>query len=223
MLLDGTKKPIMRMLVFGLLSMVALIGVACGSTPTPTSVATQTPVATPTAQLQDPGPAPQLSILSPRDGAGIESGAVRVIGETDQDAVVAVNGVPVEVDAEGRFFQDLMLEPGANTLEIVATDFFGQTVFEAVVVFSVTPTASLPFSLFYPADGLTLSQPTVELAGGTVPYAVVGINGVPVEVGALGIFSQTVSLDEGANLIEVVAADFEDNLRFETVVVFYIP
>ena len=129
----------------------------------------------------------------------------------------------MEVDTEGTFSQDISLEPGANTIEVVATDFLGQTTFETLVVFAVTPTAALPFSLFYPQDGSAVSQPTVELTGGTLPYAVVGINGIPVDINALGIFSQTLSLDEGANLIEVVAADFEDNLRFETVVVFYIP
>ena len=39
----------------------------------------------------------------------------------------------------------------------------------------------------------------------------------------LGIFSTTVPLEEGVNLIEVVAIDLQDNVNFQTVVVFYIP
>jgi uncharacterized protein YfaP (DUF2135 family) len=50
---------------------------------------------------------------------------------------------------------------------------------------------------------------------------VVGVNEVPVEVDALGIFSTTVALEEGPNLIEVVAADLDGNVRFQTLVVFY--
>lgn len=48
-----------------------------------------------------------------------------------------------------------------------------------------------------------------------------GVNEVPVEVDARGIFSTTIELEEGSNLIEVVAADLEGNVRFQTLVVFY--
>ena len=43
------------------------------------------------------------------------------------------------------------------------------------------------------------------------------------EINAQGIFSTTVSLEESANLIEVVAVDIQDNVNFQTVVVFYTP
>ncbi len=50
-----------------------------------------------------------------------------------------------------------------------------------------------------------------------------GINGIPVEINALGIFSGAVTLEEGPNLIEIVATDIQGNVRFQTVAVFYLP
>ena len=51
----------------------------------------------------------------------------------------------------------------------------------------------------------------------------VGINGIPAEINALGIFSGAVTLEEGPNLIEIVATDIQGNVRFQTVAVFYLP
>ena len=118
----------------------------------------------------------------------MEVGAVRVLGMTRQDAVVAVNGIPVDVSADGVFQRDLTLEKGTNLIEIVATDLFGQTESQSVVVFFVSPTAGLPLSLFYPPDGLEVKEPTTTVVGATRQDAVVGVIGTPVEVNALGIF-----------------------------------
>jgi len=146
-----------------------------------------------------------------------------VLGRTRPDAIVAINGVTVAVDPVGRFQRDILLRSGANIIEVVATDLSGRTVHLSPVVFYVATTAGLPFTVFCPADGLEVKEGTVTVAGGTRPDAVVGVNGRPVDVNALGIFSATVSLEPGANLIEVVAADIQGNVRFQTLVVFYVP
>ena len=186
---------------------------------TPISVVTATPV--PTAE-----PTPDrfgLRILSPHDGAGVEINAVRVLGLTRPDAVVAVNGTPVSISADGVFQHDLLLDEGENLIEVVATDLSGGTDAQFRGVFFVSPTAGIPLSIFYPADGLLLTEPAVQVIGGTRLDAVVGVNGKPVPVNELGIFSATVLLEKGANLIEVVAVDIEQNVNFQTVVVFYEP
>jgi len=164
-----------------------------------------------------------LRLLSPQDGVGVEIEAVRVLGVTRPDVVVAINGTPVDVAADGGFQRDLMLEEGVNGIEVVATDLFGHVESDYIAVFFISPMAGLPFSLFYPFDGLQVSEPAVQVVGGTRQDAVVGVNGTPVEPNAQGIFATTVSLGEGANLIEVVAADVENNVRFQTVSVFYVP
>jgi uncharacterized protein YfaP (DUF2135 family) len=156
------------------------------------------------------------------EGAGIETGAIRVIGLTLPDATVAVNGIPAEVNADGAFQQDLLLEEGINSIEAVATDQSGQITTETVVVLFVPRAAGVPLSVLFP-QGLEVSEPDIRVIGATRQDAVVGVNGVPVAVNSLGIFSTTVPLEEGVNLIEVVAVDLEDNVNFQTVVVFYIP
>ena len=206
-----------------------------GTTPAPTPTATAIPVRTPTAtplpQLS-PTPTPgqvvpdaalTLEVLSPRDGAGLEIDAVRVLGRTRQDAAVVVNGVPVQVDAAGRFQQDLLLAAGANVIDISVADLYGASASETLIVFVVEPTAALPLSLFYPFDGATVSEPTVTVVGGTRQDAVVGVNGTPVDVDALGIFSMELDLVEGQNLIELVASALDGSVNFQTVVVFYTP
>ena len=218
-----TKTSKSRTLGLMLLVIAAIGIIACGGggkdtpTPTDTAVPRPSPDATQTAESLP------LTLLAPRDGAGVEAGAVTILGQTRQDAVVGVNGIPVDVRADGSFTYGLILEKGANVIEVVATDLFDQTAFESLVVFSVSPTAGLPFSLFYPPDGLVVSEPTISILGGSSPDAVVGINGIPVDIDALGLFSETFSLEEGPNFFEVVAADFQDKLRFQTVVVFYVP
>ena len=208
-------------------------------TPAPTRQATPTakpspkptplpaPISTPTPT---PAPAPAstalpltLELLSPQDGASSEIGAVRVLGKTRVDAVVGVNGVPVDVAVNGGFQRDIPLEEGVNLIEVVATGLSGESVYQPIAVFFIPPTAGLPFTLFYPADGLSVSEPNILVMGGTRPDAAVGVNGSPVGVNVLGLVSTTVSLDPGANLIEVVATDIQGNVRFSTVAVFYLP
>jgi len=114
------------------------------------------------------------------------------------------------------------LREGVNLLEVVASEPSGRTRAEQIVVFMVYPIAALPFSLLYPKDGLVVTQASIPVVGVTSPGAIVGVNGIPVEVNELGVFSTTVPLKMGDNLIEVVATDIRE-VRFQTVVVFYTP
>lgn len=205
------------------------------STPTPTAnipgsspSATIGPVTTPTPTPIPSPPPPDnaslpLALLAPQDGIGVEIDHVRVIGKTRPDAIVGVNGVPVEVSATGTFQQDVPLVDGINGIEVKAADLSGGVASEYVIIFFVSPTAGLPLSLFYPYDGLHVDKPEVQVVGGTKQDAVVGVNGSPAAVDIHGIFSATVPLEEGANLIEVVAADASHNVRFQTTTVFYLP
>ena len=82
----------------------------------------------------------------------METGALRVFGKTRVDGVVGINGAPVEVSADGSFTQDLLLEEEINLVEDVATDLSGQTAARQAMVFFISPSAGLPFALFYPPD-----------------------------------------------------------------------
>lgn len=164
-----------------------------------------------------------LELLSPEDGAGVEVDTTRVFGKTRVDATVDINGNLTEVSADGTFFYELKLETGANVVEVVASSISGETASQVASVFFISTTAGLPFTLFYPPDGLVVSDPDILVIGGTSPEAVVGVDGTPVETNNLGIFSTSVNLEEGGNFIEVLATDINGNVRFQTVVVFYLP
>ncbi len=181
-------------------------------TPGPTTA----PTVTPTSPLI-------LELMSPEDGAGVEVDVVRVMGKTRVDAAVGVNGTPVEVSPDGSFHHDLELENGVNLIEVVATTLSGETAFQEAAVFFISTAAGLPFTLFYPTDGLVVSEPNIPVFGGTRPDAVVGVNGIPAGINSLGIFSASVTLEEGGNFIEVLATDIDRNVRFQTVAVFYLP
>jgi hypothetical protein len=187
---------------------------AQGATPTSQSPATGEDSTVPENPLG-------LEVLAPRDGTGVEIRAVRVLGTVRPDAIVAVNGNPVEPSADGSFAYDLSVEAGVNYIEVIATDTFGETASEGIAVFAVSPSSAVPLTLLYPSDGLQVASGMMTVTGGTRRDAVVGVNGMPVEVNELGIFSATVTLERGQwNVIEVVSADLNDNVNFQTVAVF---
>ena len=86
-------------------------------------------------------------------------------------------------------------------------------------MFIVSTAAGLPFSLLYPPDGLELFEPQVDVMGVTRPDAVIGVNGVPLQTNCLGIFFTTVTLEEGPNLIEIVATDIS-SIKGDVVTIF---
>lgn len=66
-----------------------------------------------------------LEIAAPKDQSVVAESSVLVEGRTVPDAVVSVNGQPVEVDASGKFSTRVTLESGPNAIEVIASDFRG--------------------------------------------------------------------------------------------------
>lgn len=103
------------------------------------------------------------------------------------------------------------------------TDPAGLTASRSAAIFVVPTSNPLPFNLLYPQDGLEVGQDEVDVFGVTKTDAVVVANGIPLEVNALGLFAGSLTLEDGANLIEVIATDILGNLRSATIAVFYAP
>ena len=74
--------------------------------------------------------APALTIDAPKHQAVITERRVDVFGKTDPDATVTVNGITVLVRGDGKFFDQVSLEPGVNKITIVATSRFGKSTTE---------------------------------------------------------------------------------------------
>ncbi len=88
-----------------------------------------------------------------------------------------------------------------------------------------TPLASL--GLFLQVTGVdsesVVHNNTVTISGVTSPDAVLSINGILVPINEEGEFEATLSLDSGANLIEVIASDFEGNEESAVLAIVSIP
>ncbi|KKU83487.1 hypothetical protein A2973_02100 [Candidatus Gottesmanbacteria bacterium RIFCSPLOWO2_01_FULL_49_10] len=77
-------------------------------------------------QYQKLQSAPALSVQAPKDALTTTERRVDVLGKTDTDATVIVNGVSVLVRGDGKFFDQITLEPGDNAIIITATSRYGK-------------------------------------------------------------------------------------------------
>ena len=146
---------------------------------------------------------------------------VAVYGQTDPGSSVEVSGVETEVDRQGGFRAQVPLDPGENTISVVATNGEGATVRVSRQVISL----ALPFLLLItePENESVVSGSTLPLAGRTGPNAIVSIDGRSVPVNRFGYFSSTLFLDEGPNLIDIVATNDDGETLSTVVAVIYRP
>ncbi len=93
-----------------------------------------------------------------------------------------------------------------------------------------TPTPTPPalfLEITQPVDGAQLSTSSISVTGKTIPGAVVSLSINDeldiADVGQDGKFTVRVNLEEGPNLIEVIASDQLGNEKSSTITVFYLP
>lgn len=70
---------------------------------------------------------PTLTITSPVQESIVKEKKLDILGITNPDATITVNGVSVTVRSDGRFFTQISLDPGVNTITVLATSRFGKT------------------------------------------------------------------------------------------------
>jgi hypothetical protein len=199
--------------------MAALLTTGACTTETPAGsgdIQTSTP-ATPSAEEQSEELF--LELLEPSEETTSAS-RITVSGQTLPDAVVSINGDIIYVDYRGIFTAQVNLEAGPNVIEVIASDFYGN---EKFVVVPVIYVAALPLTITEPLDESVVTSSSVIVRGETNADAIVSINGKMASVDASGNFSESVTLDPGPNLIEVLASDFSDNSAAVIVTVIYTP
>ena len=202
------------------------------STPTPTvPTATSTPTLTPTSTptfTPTPTPTPVsrlfLEVQGPSDGTTVPSSAAVVHGVTSQGAGVSIGGQVAFVDKDGRFQLEVTLSPGENVIEVTATDATGTQLSESLII-TFQATSPQPFLLLItdPEDQSVVSDSNIPLSGQTAPGAVVSVNGEGVEVGEQGGFSTTVALEQGPNIIDVVATNPDGRVLSAVIAVIFRP
>lgn len=70
---------------------------------------------------------PQLTIESPQEKLITNNQRIDILGKTDADATVTVNGASVIIRSDGRFFDQVALVPGINKITITATSRYGKS------------------------------------------------------------------------------------------------
>ena len=123
-----------------------------------------------------------------------------------------------------------LLMPFIVALSALLTLACSQPAATATPTAEVTPSDTLtperqPFLLLImqPVDQSVVSDNPIPLSGRTVTDAVVSVNGANVPVDDLGVFSTRVILEEGPNIIEVVATDTEGRVLSSIIAVIFRP
>ena len=159
--------------------------------------------------------APYLALLSPENGATVNTDDVRLLGLTEtEDVAVHVGTTAIPTDANGRFSMDAVLVPGVNHIELVAVDGVGNE-------------RHLPVVLTYDdiPPWLKIVEPLAQSIHNVNEVAVAGyvkdgtrvfVNGREVDV-VLGQFRTNIYVPEGGADVVVVAVDEAGNELSTTV------
>jgi hypothetical protein len=158
-------------------------------------------------------------ITSPAYGAESDERSIAVEGKvSNPNAGVTINSVVVEVDPDGGFSPEVVLDRGENTIKVKAV--LGVSTWSKKI--TVTCTA-LGLEITSPEDGAKIDESSVTVEGKVSDARVkVSVNGVPVEVAGDGSFSVEVELEEGENTIKVKAVLGGDEVT-KTITVYYTP
>jgi len=70
---------------------------------------------------------PVLSVDSPESKLVTDQRRVDILGKTDPDATITINGINIVVRGDGKFFDQVQLDSGVNKITIIATSRFGKT------------------------------------------------------------------------------------------------
>jgi hypothetical protein len=115
--------------------------------------------------LRIDGTPPFLTVLAPLDGAQVSTPRVELLGATETDAVLRLNGAPAAPGSDGAFLREVSLEPGENRLTVEATDPAGNTSSRTVTVI-YRPAQAVGFTLdpAMPRAGAALATRAAELS-----------------------------------------------------------
>lgn len=170
---------------------------------------------------------PVLTILTPEEGFISKEEHLFVSGNTEPNVEVAisVNGVlqipKTKAEANGYFKHLVKLQPGANTIVVVATDHLGYATTKTVEGVYDAPDLEAPYLLVNnPNQNTVVGTETINVSGNTEPGATVtiSVNGKDqgkVAVGSSGQFHHPVTLYQGSNLITIIATDKAGNQTIE--------
>jgi hypothetical protein len=159
--------------------------------------------------------APPLTLRSPANNSLTNLTVMELKGRTDPGTIIKVNGVRTWVDKDGCFTADIeLLQEGANTFVVVASDLAGNTVQSQVTVIRDTV---VNYTLTSPKNGITVKTRNITVSGKVEPGSTVSISGTTISPKVDGSFSFDLQLLDGPNLISVTMKDKAGNTASETI------
>lgn len=168
--------------------------------------------------------APQVTVAEPMDNSYTSTSNLKISGSVDKQASMIVSGVAVYLE-NNVWSANLELVPGINTIEITATDLYGN---ESVVKRTVTLDMDRPeLAITNPGQDTSLNVPTVNIAGtvsdNNTTDLTYSLNGVTTTVPVVsGVFEFKVDfLQEGLYPIIVTATDVAGNKTISTRTLLY--
>ncbi len=107
---------------------------------------------------------PFLTLLSPNDGTIVSVPRIDVLGATEPDAIIFLNGAPLELGRDGSFISTVALLPGPNTIAVEATDPAGNVSNRSQqIIYRPAETVTLKLDAKIPRLGEALATRTTEL------------------------------------------------------------
>jgi cytoskeleton protein RodZ len=103
--------------------------------------------------------APKLTVSEPVDNLKTPASTISVVGQTYPDAILKVNGGPVQLSPSGSFVVAVDLPPGTNILNITAENKFGKIRQEKRVVIVEPLVEREPVSEATPSSDLAGANP----------------------------------------------------------------
>ena len=92
---------------------------------------------------------PYLAVFTPVEGNVVTSPRPNILGETEKETRLTVNGQEIMVNEQGQFSADVDLSGGVNTIQISATKKHGKTTtIVRHVVVRLLPTATTESKIF---------------------------------------------------------------------------
>lgn len=153
---------------------------------------------------------PSLIITKPGDMEVFSTPTIMLEGETTPGATVTVNGTKAGVGADGKFKANVNLpNEGQNTIVVKATSATGAV---TVTYLTVIKDTKAPEIIVDMPKGRIINATNYTLTGRVEPGSNVTVNGQPATV-VFDIWTATVALTPGANVIQVSATDAAGNVN----------
>lgn len=106
---------------------------------------------------------PVVAIASPMDNSFTNKSGLQILGSVDKVATITVAGMPAVVDSSNNWSAGIELAAGLNTIEVVATDLYGNTstVKRSITLDTVNPVVAI----VSPAQDIAVNSPNVTIGG----------------------------------------------------------